>query len=620
MTACPVSPGSLSEPSPLSSPPQPSPDSWHPRYTLQHAIGAGSTAIVHRGYDRVLQREVALKVLHPHLAEGSNAQARLTREARSVAQIRHPNIVEVYDFCQGQPGPDFLVTELMDKGCLRQRLETHRLAHPALAARVGLQVARALSCAHEAGIIHRDIKPGNIMIAGDHTLKLADFGIAHCLDDQHLTVTGQLIGSPAYMAPEIIQGRPFDTKADLFSLGVLMFELATGTLPFQATHPHALLAQIVAGRPREANTLNPRIDARFAKLLDRCLSREPALRPSAQDLAVELRDYLTWLGLNDGHQALDDYLEQGERSLQALDATIDAARLQHAQSHLQAKEHPQAFELLSVILQSQDPRPEANKLLDRMHQQRSTRRILWAGMALACLGGLGWTLHSRIPPSPERVAKISDANKPLPAHWPTMFHIPDTPGNRDLAALGPDNPKHPLQASLASTCAVAIQGLPVPMRSHYQLVSPQVPKGRPIPQDPHTRVSLPALASTWTLRAKPGQPASAFAGTLRVDPSQCAKQATPLTLRAQARPPRFEFESLNVDLDTLVVQCVHPCRGASGRKQLAKAFQGVELAPGKLEQAVTLRFWAPGYHKKEQRYRVRPGVNRITLQLRPLAR
>src|SRR6478752_365545 len=226
------------------------------RYTLIAEVGQGGMAIVYRAHDETLKREVAIKVLHQHLASEPESKARLEREAQSVAKLHHENILEIFDYSGPDSPSSYIVTEFIDGQTLKDFLTARAIAYPEVAALIALEVGGALAHAHAAGIIHRDVKPENVMIRKDGVLKLMDFGIAQVVDLQRMTVTGQLLGSPAYMAPELIEGKPLDFRTDVFSVGIILYQMATGTLPFAGKNPHEVLRRIGEGRfpdPRSAN-------------------------------------------------------------------------------------------------------------------------------------------------------------------------------------------------------------------------------------------------------------------------------------------------------------------------------------------------------------------------------
>jgi len=211
------------------------------RYRIADRIGEGGMGVVYRAFDEQLRRQVAIKLLPPALQDDADRLGRFRNEARTLSALNHPHIVTIYEIGQADTTP-FIAMELVEGETLRARLRAGRLSLRD-AVELALQVTRALGAAHEKGIVHRDIKPENVMIRGDGYVKVLDFGLAvlrareepaqALLTNRSLeTVIAAVAGTPAYMSPEQIDGRPLDARSDLFSLGVLLCELVTGTNPF----------------------------------------------------------------------------------------------------------------------------------------------------------------------------------------------------------------------------------------------------------------------------------------------------------------------------------------------------------------------------------------------------
>src|SRR5258706_77110 len=201
-------------------------------------------AEVYRGYQPSLDRFVAIKLLHPFLADDPEFKDRFEREARNVARLRHPNIVQVYDFEYDTESESFyMVMELIDGQTLKDRLNS--LGDEPMAVNEVLRIMReatqALAYAHARGMIHRDVKPANLMIDSDGRVVLTDFGIAKIVTGQQFTASGGMVGTPAYMAPEQGLGEAGDERSDLYSLGVILFQLATGRLPYDAETPLSII-------------------------------------------------------------------------------------------------------------------------------------------------------------------------------------------------------------------------------------------------------------------------------------------------------------------------------------------------------------------------------------------
>src|SRR5262249_41771143 len=249
------------------------------KYDILEEVGQGGMAKVFRGYDTTLGREVAVKILHPHLAEQRESKLRLEAAAPALAKLRHENILEIFDYSGPDAAESYIVTEYIHGPNLKQFLDSHgRLPYPEIAALIIVEVCRALAHAHTCGIIHRDIKPENVMIRDDGVIKLTDFGIAQVVDKERMTVTGQLLGSPAYMAPEHVEGKPLDFRTDVFSVGILLYQLATGELPFRGKNPHEVLKRIGEGRFTDARLVEPLVGERLGRIIARALERQPGAR------------------------------------------------------------------------------------------------------------------------------------------------------------------------------------------------------------------------------------------------------------------------------------------------------------------------------------------------------
>jgi len=235
------------------------------RYKLLEQLGTGGMSVVYRAWDTALDREVAVKLLHPHLAGDPDSRRRFSREARAVAKLHHPNILEIYDF-SGEGAPTaYIVTEFIRGVTLRQFADNHGFGPPALGALAAHTLTAAVEHAHQFGIVHRDIKPENAMVREDGFLKLMDFGIARIIGQGDLmTVTGALVGSPAHMAPEIIEGKNGDARSDIFSLGTLLYWLTTGVLPFAAGNTSAVLKRVLDGDCTDPRALRPDLSDQLA--------------------------------------------------------------------------------------------------------------------------------------------------------------------------------------------------------------------------------------------------------------------------------------------------------------------------------------------------------------------
>lgn len=253
------------------------------QFELCEEIGRGAMGVVFAGFDPKVEREVAIKLLSPEYAASAEARQRFTREARAMAAVQHPNIISVYTVGTAERLP-YIVMEYVHGGSLEDLIaEAGPLPVPHVVA-FGGQIAAGLAAAHAKGIIHRDIKPANVMVhARDRHAKIADFGLAHGIDDLHLTQAGTLIGSPMFMSPEGIEGQPTDHRSDLFSLGGVLFNMATGAVPFQGRTVAALARLITEVDPAPPRTFRPDLPAWLDSLIMSLLRKKPADRIQTAD-------------------------------------------------------------------------------------------------------------------------------------------------------------------------------------------------------------------------------------------------------------------------------------------------------------------------------------------------
>jgi len=249
-------------------------------------------ATVYRARDRRLAREVAVKIIHRHLRENQEVARRFVSEARAVAKLRHPNIVEVYDVSDAGDDERYLVVELVRGTTLRKLIASHEYLPPEIAAIIGVEIAAAVDHAHGLGVIHRDIKPENVLVAtpvpggADERasdsdvplIKITDFGIAKLLDAQGVTSTGQVLGSPAHMAPEQIEGGDVSARADVFGLGVLLYEALVGRLPFDGKNPAQVLRRVLEGTFTPPDKARPTVGARLSAIVSKALAHDVADR------------------------------------------------------------------------------------------------------------------------------------------------------------------------------------------------------------------------------------------------------------------------------------------------------------------------------------------------------
>ena len=260
------------------------------RYELEELAGTGGMSSVYRAHDTLLERHVALKLLHEYHGADAESIERFRREARAVAQLSHPHIVTVID--RGEDGDrQFIVFEYVDGENLKELVAREGPLPVRRALELAIQVGEGLACAHEHGVVHRDVKPQNVLLNGDGQAKVTDFGIARSLDVDHgMTQTGTVIGTSNYIAPEQASGRSVDERTDIYSLGVVLFELLTGDVPFPGENFVAVAMRHVHEEPPSVLELRPDVPFRVAQVVERALAKDPDDRfPSMATMVAELR-------------------------------------------------------------------------------------------------------------------------------------------------------------------------------------------------------------------------------------------------------------------------------------------------------------------------------------------
>ncbi len=398
------------------------------KYEVLSRIGEGGMATVYLGRHVTLGRQVAVKILHPHLSSSEKNRRRFEREARAIEHLHHPNILRIFDFSGHMVERCYIVTEFVDGLTLRQVLEDQGLLPSEVAAIVGLQLAEALAYAHESGVVHRDIKPENIMIRQDGVVKLMDFGIARFLDETNITMTGALVGSPAYMSPEQVLERNVGPSSDLFSLGTVLYQLITGSLPFSGSNPSIILRNVIDGTKVPVLDCNPSICPALADLVESLLSPDPKGRPAnAGDVVETLKEILEQSEVDPDLPAwgLENWLGDPAAYWDRLFANLERTLMAQGRAALEAGEHLAARRAFNRLLALAPEHEEVLAMLSDLptfHGEQGGRtrwKLVGGWLLVAGLAGVAITLGTREtanPPEPTLNSEIDEGGlDPEPA-------------------------------------------------------------------------------------------------------------------------------------------------------------------------------------------------------------
>jgi serine/threonine-protein kinase len=604
------------------------------RYRILEQLGSGGMSVVYKGLDTALDREVAVKVLHPHLAGRDESRRRLAREAKAVARLHHPNILEVFDFSAADAQNAYIVTEYIRGRTLRQYLDEGGLEPPELAAMLIHELAAALAHAHEEGVIHRDLKPENVMVREDGVLKLMDFGIAKLLEtEERMTVTGALVGSPAHMAPEIIEGLEAGPEADVFSLGIMLYAFVTGRLPFTASNTTATLKRILDGNYEDPRRRVATLSDELAEIISRCLQRDRQHRyPNAGGLRDALADYLTGLGFPRVNEELASFFADPASYKKAARQRIVTVLLERSEHLLTEKRTPRALACLNQVLALDGQNARALALLDGLN--RAKRRRLWikrgiqAGVTLVVLAVLGtggyFLLRSRpgtvnptgpeLPPPGQSTRPADPATKPSEPSTPPQDAEPglNAPLQPPTPLPVPPDALHASPGEPSSEDAATAKKPPV--RTEPRIEAARLAKVRAsILVRPYGAIQVdkeapsPQPLAQHDLELTPGR----HTVTVRCEWCEDAVETIDVVaggenvfrLRAQLKPSRLSFDYQPAEAQVRVGEEQRTARESLERPFDVRSPRG----PASFQHRVEYEVSYPGYRTEKRAVMVEPG-------------
>lgn len=467
------------------------------KYEVLQKVGEGGMATVYRGRHATLNRDVAIKVLHPHLSSSQRNRKRFAREARAIEHLHHSNILEIFDYSGMETEDCYIITEFVQGETLTALLHRRGALPSEVVAVIGIALCDALAYAHREGILHRDLKPDNVMVRHDGTVKLMDFGIARFLDESQVTMTGALVGSPAFMSPEQAREQPLDQRSDLFALGTVLYHLVSGHLPFAGSNASLILKNVIEGVRPSVSELAPAMSPRLADVVERLMATQPDDRfNDAGEVADELRRCLDDVGIpllegtwRDDDWSLYAYLADADGWDARLDAQLKEHLLQRGKELLDTGDHLEALRLFNRLLSMDEENAEVLTLVQGLHGEpagtprRGVHAVSAAALVLLALAvlGLWWVGRSRDP-------RVAAGREPSP----------QTSTMPRPASPAPLPPPEPLAASSTNDDLPA----PVPLAAPAPAPSTPSPRVRPSPRptspdarepDPEQPIPSPAL-------------------------------------------------------------------------------------------------------------------------------
>jgi len=518
------------------------------KYELVEEIGHGGMASVYRARDRRLGREVAVKIIHPHLRDSREVAERFHAEARAVAKLRHPNIVEIYDVGDADEPEQYLVAELV-RGTTLGKLRRERGAlPPEIAGALALEILEALSHAHASGVVHRDVKPENVLIehrppsavvnqsetpgspADRVAVKLTDFGIAKLLDAPGVTSTGQVLGSPAHMAPEQIEGGDVDARSDVFGLGVVLYDCVVGHLPFEGSNPAQVLRRVLEGDYSPAQRERPVVGARWSALIDRALAHLPSNRfQSAREMHDAVKAEMAWVGISSPRRELESWFDDPDSYEAAhAKAIVDRLRARGDEARRRGDVLSAASDYNRALAQAPDDARLLHLVAGMRRSEARARMVRRAAIAVVLLLGAAIVL---------RVSLRS-----------SLFHPLAAPASRAPPRALPGPAPAPSSTVGAIETESSARAVRVPGAAIFASPGRSAPAGKPV--DRTLSLDLrPPMGVTVSVDGKPDRPVSTGDGlTLDAEAHSLTFSCPVCTPVERSIAPGDKGETLHVDV------------------------------------------------------------------------
>ena len=516
------------------------------RYKIRKKIGVGGMASVFLADDTVLNRQVALKMVHPHLMHQPETIRRFANEAQAIATLSHENIIKIFDFGDSRSRP-FIVMEYIEGVTLEALLEREGFIPPLVTIGIASQVLAGLICAHSKGIYHRDIKPANILIDRNGCLRITDFGIAYLVNAESVTVTGSFIGSPHYISPEQVSNKPVQGTTDVFSLGIILYRCCTGILPFNADTPHGVIHEILTTDPPSPVAAGTRqVLLWFADIIESCLTKNAADRPDAREVLARLEARCRADSIRSGKDRLAAFVHDGPSVQAAETAELFARYREIALAALEQRRIVaglRAFEQAACFgtLPATD-----RKRINRIALQSRMRRIVLIGGVL--LSGIIFVVLTVL----TAIARRDRVSGGVP-----VVEVPETDSGFRSNGLPDTIP------ATANPLMAPADPVPPKRQPGAPAGTVIVPAATDVPESAVTIPEVPASRSTGTDRAAPEVPVAGFVkcftnppwATIYIDNIERGKTPmhTPITLLPGKHTVRIVKPQCSEVFDTFTV-------------------------------------------------------------------
>jgi serine/threonine-protein kinase len=343
--------------------------------------------------------------------------------------------LDIYDYSSEDAEQSYIVMEYIRGNNLREFLSQHKTVPPEAAALIGIGICEALACAHEHGIIHRDLKPENVMVSNHGDLKLMDFGIAHVIDAETMTQTGSLLGSPAHMAPEMIEGEKVDARADIFALGTVLYLLVTGRLPYDGSNAPQVLKKVLSGEHQPVEEAEPKVGREMSGIIETCMNHAPEDRfESVRDVIKALKAVVERVGYAEPREELRRFLLEPAGWTERFEECVVPTLTELGKAALEHGDVPRAIADFNRVLEYDPGNPEVERILKGLHQSRTLRNSLLGASAVAAVALLSWlaVIYWPVPTDPvvEAPPVAVEVEPPAvvrqPEEQPTLQHREDT--------------------------------------------------------------------------------------------------------------------------------------------------------------------------------------------------